>query len=353
MQTISHTHIHITGLILKLISNKNHILRQFLLYGGMLFLFILYPHQLYCQSQTTYRQFISLFPDIVLGDSETHIEGKEIPVQFVSDFIYFSDEIDESQTWFAVGKIENYNGLDLLLFEHDIFREDEDSYDNHVYGRRYLMTYHNGKLLKKPDDNYGHTVGWHYYGEGGETSYNSWFDADTTLVGHIHFSERESATGFQTPIETRSTFRHRINEQGDPQLLEVMQLEFSSPFFDIPYIEENKKYWLPDDSREYPAEDDKWLLCVQTPLTDEVFPKSEEVQLFFYLRKNGNGLETIFESRKQDMVIDRYVLGSKQPKNLNRTNQLTKKPWSFKCPLIIKTSVGELELLSDGRFVLR
>lgn len=325
----------------------------------LLFLSILYPGRLYGQNyfdktlQSAYRQFLSCFPDIIMGDSDVNIEYKPIPVQLVSNFIYLNGEVSENEIWYAIGKIENYHGLDLLICEYDLFREDEDSYDNHVDGRRCLLVYRDGKLLEEKRDGIGYTVGWHYYGEGGETNYDSWFDTDTTLIGRIHLSESESATGYQTPIETQAMFRHRIDEHGDPEFLELMQMEFSSPFFEMTYIEANKKYWLPDNTREYPSEEDKWPFSVGIPITDESFPKSEEAQLFFYLRKNGDGLETVLESRKQEVIIDRYVLGNERQENRNHTYHLNERTGTFQCPVIIKTSDGELELLPDGRFIFK
>lgn len=235
----------------------------------------------------TYNTFRSFFPDFVPGEYQTS-RGDIIPLGLVASNIKFDGAIDDTETWYAIGKITGYRGFDLFLCECDYFREDEDSYDNHVDGIQYLLIFKDGKLLrdeKKPFDRIGYEVAFHYYGEGGETTYSTWFDVDTTLIGQMDIMERESATGFQTPIETKTMFRHKINEQGELVLQEVMKVEFSSPFFERSYLDDNCERWLKNDFNYYPEEDNKWPLSISFPFSKKVLPP-EDLVLFFYINSS-------------------------------------------------------------------
>ena len=205
------------------------------------------------------------FPNIVLG-KQANDDKKLIPAKIANEFFPYSEEEKDTKIY-AVAKIVDYKGLDLFICDYEYERPDEDSYDNHGNRQQYLLLFKNEKPLVTKDNAQKqliYTLNSHYYGEGGESEYRSYFDKDTCIVTYQYSSERESATGYATPIISTKEFRSRLDESGDLKITEVMRLEFSSPFYDKEYLKKNNASWKKAESDGYgnafPTKDNKWKL---------------------------------------------------------------------------------------------
>ena len=73
------------------------------------------------------------------------------------------------------------------------------------------------------------------------------------------------------------------------------------------------------------------------------------VDLYFYNERVDNQITAVFESYINKQLIDRYVLGESNSSSVERNYSARKE--ILKCPIIIKTSSGDLELLPNGKFV--
>jgi hypothetical protein len=306
------------------------------------------------------QEFISYFPDMVLGK---HIDKhKRIPHKTVTEFLPdLGMEAFVNTEMYAVGKISNYKGLDLFIIDYEGERPDEDSYDNHTDSLRFLLLFKNNKPVmdkEDPERRLFITLVSHYYGEGGESLFKCYFDADTTLVCHQYDSESESATGYNTPFNSTKEYRATINSNGEREIREVTKMEFSSPFYDRNFLKENQSAWgdVDDESfnHSYPTKNNKWNLGIDVWYNENPSLLNPPVYLSFHIETIDGELIPIFESynnEQHDKRLDKYVIGQV------RNDVLVKKDYTnrsaiLKCPIIIKTSDGDLELLPDGKLLL-
>lgn len=291
--------------------------------------------------------FTNFFPDLKLG--QEHKRGKLFPAKIANK--YLPDRInygEGTKNWtYAVGKIIGYKGMDLFICDEESERVYEDSYDNHMDGIRSLLLYHKDGYPvlttdseRKKEQRQAYQMNYHYYGEGGETNCQSYFDKDTTLFTSLHISESESATGFGTPLNYDEEYRWTIMSSGEIEILEVTRLEFSSPFYDRNYLKEQNWSELLDEgfNRYYPTKDFNWVLST------EICP----LKLTFHIENMDGELFPIFETIDDNgKMIDRYIVG--KPYELNSTDSSFSIPIVLKCPVIIKTSDGILELHPERR----
>lgn len=303
------------------------------------------------------ERFLSYFPDMALGtyNQTRTLIPQNVAVEFLPDFVYPEDT---NVKYFAVGKISNYKGLDLLVFDYEGERPDEDTYDNHTDGHRFLLLFKNEVSLTNKSNRgeiqrLSYTINYHYSGEGGEALYKSYFDADTTIITHSYSSESESATGCIEPLVSTKEYRWGLNEKGEQNIIEVRQIEYSSPFYDRHFLKEQDWTWFEKNNiRAFPTKDEKWGLDINNSNYDNFTLFSPQVDLYFYLEKIDGEYIPVFESYINKNLIDRYSVGLphndiKTERNyVARTNIL-------KCPIIIKTSDGDLELLPSGKLRIR
>lgn len=314
---------------------------------------------------SSYETYKSFFPDMAFGKvNDVHLR---MPFSHPlvcgcpeEDEIFTAEELAKgakSQRW-SVGKILNYRGLDLFVEEYIDVRPDEDEYDNHIERERNLAIYKDGKSL--PDTADGKPVGnylfsSYYYGEGGKALYECRFDTDTTILVEHYTSDSESATGYQDAVVTNKKYRWEILEDGSRRMKEITQVEFSSDFYQQSFIDENLENWkrLNTSWGLYPAREHPLSLDINFYTFEVIdimdFPMSV---LFYYDDSDMDNIQAVFKSFTEDNEpIDKYILGSKRritpaDRDYTRRNPL------LKCPVIIKTSDGDVELLPDGRFTL-
>ncbi|MCD8182811.1 MAG: hypothetical protein LUE99_06665 [Bacteroides sp.] len=299
-------------------------------------------------------RFTDYFPDLTLG--QEHERGQLIPSEIAEEFLtdLLNTENEANQKFYAVGKITGYRGMDLFIYDIEEELKDEDTYDNHMDGLRYVLFYQqDGSPCLTFDSEYEdqgliratYCLASHYYGEGGEASFRSYFDTDTTLISHRHISESESATGFQTPRVSDEEFRWNITlsdtEGLKREVLEITKLEFSSPFYDRNYLLQQDWNTVEDKgfNGRYPTKTNKWWLDI-----DEY----RRADISFYIERIDGELFPIFETTGDDrVVIDRYIVG--KPHDTPNTDTNYDTPETLKCPVIIKTSDGDLKFLPGQR----
>lgn len=316
---------------------------------------------IYGTDSVDYESFKALFPDLVLGKHHPTAERlayhpfiKEYFEPIEPEYIEAGARLEA----YAVGKIIGYKGMDLYVVDDVDIRPDEDSYDNHVDNYRFVMIFKNGRPLKNKEGNdLRYALGSHYHGEGGESEYSCYFDKDTAVVASEYSAESESATGYSTPIVSRKEYRWRINEDGKKEFLEIARMEFSSDFYLQSFIDENDQRWKNGDwGRYYPTKDDRFPMSI-----DYFFASDKKIDLmntplyvyFYYDDADEDDIKVIFESCTDDNeVLDTYTLGSKKKTDVGEIDY-TRRNKILKCPVIIKTSDGDVEILPDGRFRLR
>jgi len=299
-------------------------------------------------------EFTAYFPDIVPGkEPETRtLLPKDIVNRFLSDQLQYENE--EGETFYAVGKIMGYRGMNMLICDYEANRSDEDTYDNHVDGIRLLLLYHQDGTPVLTDKEGDGTIrkvfslSNHYYGEGGESSTQSHFDRDTTLITHELHSECESATGYSTPLISEIEYRWRVNEQGGKELLESRKVEFSSPFYNLSFLQKQKWDAVSDDefNSTFPTQKTAWELTMPESV---VFP----VKVSFYIEWVDGVLIPVFEScdntPEGGRILDIYRVGQARIEE-QPSSESYKRSDKLQCSFIIKTSDGLLEVLPSGKF---
>lgn len=310
------------------------------------------------------REFISFFPDMVFGE---YVEGgKRISTEmangYLSDFLipresvaeYLADEDEEYERMYAIGKIIGYNGQDLFLCTY----ESENVYgsDNHTGFSRYLLPFRNDIPLtndKDPGQRLVFTTDYHYSGEGGETVFKSYFDMDTTVVSLLCASESESATGYNTPFISTEGYRWKIGQNGKKEIIEITKKEYASPFYDCNFLKEQNWTGIGEDERKpYPEHNNRWSLYVNSLHYNE-FTLVEPIQVRFYIKETDGELLPVFEIYDADeKLLDSFTVGQSCETNRIEKDYAARNE-ILKCPIIIKTSDGDLELLPDGKFLLK
>lgn len=292
------------------------------------------------------NRFKNYFPDLILG--QEHERGRLIPSEIADEYLpdMLEPEVEKNK-FYAVGKITNYKGMDLFVCDYEGERTDEDTYDNHVDCIRWLLLYQkNGFPVLVAANRYAYEedgitrakylMNSHYYGEGGERNYRSYFNMDTVLVSSEHISESESATGFMTPFVCDKEYCWTITSSGEREDREITKLEFSSPFYDRNYLMKQDWNELDDESfkRVCPGNYNGWMLSTE----------GYETNVLFHIKKIDGELFPVFETYDDDCVIDRYIVG-KPHDNVATDDNNDSVPVKLKCPVIIKTSDGDLEFL--------
>lgn len=300
-------------------------------------------------SLNIYDRFAACFPDMKMGRyvEERNLLPQEIAEEFLPDLF---DMGDVDVKIYAVGKITGYKGMDLFVCDYEGERPDEESYDNHTDSHRWILMFdeddHSPVLTTGYDGNMERailTMAFRYYGEGGESEYRSWFDADTTVIARNYVSESESATGYNTPIVSDREYRWAIGSNGEKEILEITKLEFSSPFYDRNWLNEQNWDDVEDEgfNRVYPTREDMWPLFQQQD--------DDGISLYFYITRLDSGeLMPIFHTRDAG-IIDFYYVGDKESLKIAKKSS-SKQPGLFN--ITIKTSDGDLGLLPHGMIVL-
>jgi hypothetical protein len=315
-------------------------------------------------NDSLYAHFKSYFPDLVLGE-EPRGEGKPIPPELAKRFLP-----DDYYNPRAISKISGYKGnLDLFVVKHE---ENDDIPDS---DRDFFFADGKFSLLSlRPD---GQEISQEYsyeephlsshssysfrakiLGQGAGVEYRSLFDRDTTIVTNSWVKEWASLFNDTVTSVEHQEYRWTVNYvNGKKVALEIFSWELSSLFYD--------RNWLNAQDWDY----------LQREEYSDLYPKAEAPlnltryrdfgdysppALYFHVETIDGELVPVFVSSIGDTPVDRYVVGSAD----NATSLPADIPTAAdiaemrepdepkKCPIVIKTSDGDLWLLPDGKLRL-
>lgn len=306
-----------------------------------------------------YEQFKMRFPDLKLG-KEGLKDTTLLPKDSITAFLFtehFTEEELQGGAYekvYSVAKKLDYNGFDLYIYYYDYYTPELDTYDGHCSGSNMLILFKDGKPLMKDGELYRIPLSLNCVGEGGTSSTDTYFNEDMVMVKTDVVAEGESATGFATPICSTCETHLKLNIDGKLDTLGLVHAEFYSPFFDVKYLNEQDSIYAArgeDNSYSwYPEKEDRGRLLLSC-FTYETFNWfNPNVDLFFYVERTNGKLVTVFVSRESNgNLLDIYRVGERR-QNDSPAPDYSKRNKVLKCPIMIKTSDGDIELIPDGKF---
>ena len=319
------------------------------------------------------EQFISYFPDMVLGkyNEDRKLIPKEVVTKFLPDFEELINPVYDTEiNYYAIGKINNYKGFDLFIFERTLNKSVEEHLETHYTDSiQYVLFFKDGiPVINKSLDSRTISVIGRYKAGTYDYSYNasykmtnkSYFDTDNTIIT----SWRCSDTEYDTPFIFTTEYRWELKDNGKGDFLEYRKAELSSPFYDCKYLKEQNfgEYYLilPESSDEFPTKGSKWRIDFNRKLdlydSDLViYENLPALELRFHIDRIDGELMPIFESYDEEedekRLIDRYIVGQLDNKPVDKSD--IEQFSTLKCPVIIRTSDGDLKFLPNGKFVLQ
>ncbi len=295
------------------------------------------------------QAFTSLFPDMIFGKPMEH--GQPIPEElaekYLSEFPIGGDSDYRYKGWYAVGKIIGHNGLDIYLCAYDesIKSPNDKTFTQTLFFFKTgipLTSSENERLLNGESLRVMNMLNAHWVeildnNKNYEGIYIGFFDTDTSLIQKMTmWNEELNMTGYLTIEESR----YRIDEDARYNTIENIKQEYSSPFYDCNFLKEQN---FDDETIELLTKKDRWdRYCI---LSSELNNYASLVKLRFCFEKINGELSPVFKTYK-----DRYVVG--QPREEQQKIEDYPIRNELDCPVIIKTSDGDLEVMLDGRFRL-
>ncbi|MBF0576695.1 hypothetical protein IR022_12065 [Dysgonomonas sp. GY617] len=283
-----------------------------------------------------YTTFKSYFGDLLPKRSSDSLLARKS----FTEKLYTSDSADEKI--YAIGKIDNHKGNDLFVIRKTLIYNDFDERNLDFLA---LLVFKDETLINGIDNEL--ILENSPISDGGIFQQSYVFEPDTTLTITTFRSDCCSSSGYVTPIENRSTIRFEIDSAGHITLKRIDKCAFSSPFFQIDYLNKMQK----DNNSSYPTEDNEYQLQIENWALPINF--SEDAIRFFFnvISYNGN-LRSQFISRdKQGNTLDTYIVGANN--SLAQQEIIQPKGASIKYTINIQTSDGELESTPAGRFKLK
>lgn len=307
-----------------------------------------------------YEQFKAYFPDLKLGKDGLN-DKFLLPENDITKILFdqsFTEEEVQGGAYekvYGIAKKLDYNGYDLYIYHHDYYTPEMDEYEGRCYGNNVMVLFKNGNPVMKDGGLYQIPLSANCAGEGGTSTSNTYFNEDMVMIRTDSVAESESATGFGTPICSKTETHVKLNVDGELDTLGVMRAEFSSPFFDTEYLhKEDSIYMAIEESKRYrlwyPENNDGWHLILSC-FTYETFNWfNPNVDLYFYVERANGKLIAVFVSRENDgRLLDTYRVGERRQNN-PPSPDYSKRNKVLKCPIIMKTSDGDIELMPDGKF---
>lgn len=279
-----------------------------------------------------YRQFKEYFDD----SYRQFKTEKLIPQNAFTEFLY---PVDYKQNVYGIERIDLNNDCELFILKRVVLFDDNDlNIDDKFY-----IVFKKEKLVGTYYfDDTSRCIETYIEGEGGIYSQRYTIDEDRTLIINLYNSDCCISTGFQIPIEVRSKARFYIDSKGLLKIKEVLNVEFSSKFFDVAYL---KKV---NDKSLYPTKDNPYTFHVYNNIsTIPIYDKN--IQIYFYIENVDNILYPCFVStNKENKIIDTYLLGHDTPRIAKGA---FKKESIYKHPVIIKSGNKRIIVDNSGYFL--
>lgn len=296
----------------------------------ILAIFLFYSSILLAQNSDNfnYNQFKLYFDDL---KEQGNMDEKLIPNNSSTKFLYRSG--DEREKIYGRTKISYPNGYDLFIIRNFLDYNDEELSNTDFLS--YLI-FHDGKLAGEYYCDSLYRVLEIYTGtDGGSIEQSFEIEKDSSfLIDYYHY-DCCSSTGFDTPVETKTKARYRVDCTGQLELQDVLEVQFSSPFFDMAFLEEKKK----ETNFNYPTQDDYYNLAVKN-MIQEIPIFKDGIQLHFYIELINNVLYPVFiiYDKRNNIAVER--LDIKYP-SLIKSKYLDSD--LIKCPITIKFGNSDIK----------
>lgn len=284
-----------------------------------------------------YITFKSYFGDLLSNISSDSL----LPRNNFTEHLHTLNSVNEKI--YAIGKIDNHKGNDLFVIRKTVIYDDDFDERNLdfsallVFKDETLISGINNELILENSP----------ISDGGISQQSYVFETDTTLTITTFRSDCCSSSGYNTPIENRSILHFKVDSVGLLKLKRIDKCVFFSQFFQTDYL--NKM--LSENDSSYPTKDNKYQLQIENWI-ESIDSFEGDIRLFFNVISYNRNLQPQFSSHdKQGNIIDTYIVGADN--SLAQQEIILSKETLTKCPIIIQTSDGELELTSTGKFNLR
>lgn len=307
-----------------------------------------------------YEPFKAYFLDLKLGkdglkDKALLPENDITKILFNQSFTKEELQGGAYEKVYSVAKKLDYNGLDLYIYYHDYYSPEMDTYEGRCYGGNVLILFKEGNPVMKDGEVYRIPLSSYCAGEGGTSTSDTYFNEDMVMIMTDSIAESESATGFGTPICSKTEVHVKLNVDGGLDTLGVMKAEFSSPFFDTEYLHKEDSLYMAidEDSRYrlwYPEKDQAYPLIFPSYTYEAFNWFNPNVEFYFYVEKADSKLTPVFISRgSKGDLLDIYRPDVK-PHNESIVPDYSRRNELLKCPVIVKILGGDVELLPNGKF---
>lgn len=285
-----------------------------------------------------YTTFKSYFADLL----SNNISSDSLLVRnSFTEKLYSSDSADEKI--YAIGKIDNHKGNDLFVIRKTVIYDDD--FDERNLDFSALLVFKDETLISGIDNEL--ILENSPISDGGISQQSYVFEPDTTLTITTFKSDCCSSSGYVTPIENRSTIRFEVDSAGLITLKRIDKCAFSSPFFQIDYLNKMQK----DNNSSYPTADNEYQLQIENWIQPINFSEGDIRFFFNVISYNGNLRPQFISRNKQGNTLDTYIVGANN--SFAQQEIIQPKAASIKYTINIQTSDGELELTPTGRFKLK
>ncbi|NDV59677.1 hypothetical protein [Bacteroides sp. 519] len=277
----------------------------------------------FCYSQTdtlfSYNEFKHCF-------QKTNPE-QLIPKNHFTQFLY---SLPEHCFYYAIEMVECSNEC-VFFVVRQVIDDGEEPIDNKLY-----LVFKNGELV----DDYNpyssnRILEIHIEGEGGILSQNYKIENDSSIIITYNESECCLSTGYDTVIEHSNTIRYSITKEGKLQIKDILNATFSSPFFDIGYLNSNNPV--------SPQKDEPYELIVKN-MIQKIPIYQKDINIYFYIKNSTPKKTPLFFSSNKQNVIDEYI----PDKCSTSSSQFT--DVFFNQPIQINVSPINIVMDTDGFF---
>ncbi|MDR3046059.1 MAG: hypothetical protein LBU51_00395 [Bacteroidales bacterium] len=241
-----------------------------------------------------YNQFKLCFEDI---SKQSDINERLIPNNTFTKFLYGADN---EQKIYGRTKITYPNGCDFFILRQII---DYDDLEIENINNLFYLIFHKEKLVGEYDPNdLSRVLETTIYSDGGDLIQSFELDKDSSILVLFYHKDCCSSTGFDTPIETKTKVRFTVGSAGQLDIQEVIEVQFSSPFFDKAFLNKNKG----NTFFKYPTQDNDHNLVCENMIRKIPLSK-DNLQVHFYIDSINDTLYPVFIIYDNNKTVGRYL----------------------------------------------
>jgi hypothetical protein len=186
---------------------------------------------------------------------------------------------------------------------------------------------------------------------------DEFYDSNYVLNRAFNIGDCNDCGSRKAPLSIEKKWRRRVSDKfGLNVQVEWLKFNFSSPLFycDSLNMREIEKNSIATHRPEFPTQDCLWQLRFNQ-IADISYPRTATLHqtdaiLYFYIDIIREELVPVFESRKDGEMVARYCVGGLNEANESGADKSAEIP---PCPVILKTSDGDVMFLPNGTFMLK